>query len=138
MEPASIISTCLSVGAIISSAYLWVLEKHRQAPRLSAGTSGRNFHWLDSWDTEPDGLPHHRFELELFVANLSTLPDVLLDLRFRVKSRHGWLAAHWHCPTDAKSERTYLPLNLPPRCTEPVYVLLEVATPHEARDNLES
>jgi hypothetical protein len=138
VDAGNIISTVLSIGAILSSAYLWVLEKRRQAPRLTASWSGRAFHWLDSWDTEPDGLVHHRFELEVFVANLSALPDVLLDLRFRVKSRDGWLPARWHGPVDTKSDHTYLPLNLTPRCTEPVYVLLEVATRSGATDDLES
>jgi hypothetical protein len=138
MDSISIISACLSIGAIVSSAYLWVLEKRRQAPRLSASWSGRAFHWLDNWRTEEDGLFRHTFEFELFVTNLSTLPDVLLDLRFRVKSRDGFVAALWHSPVDAKSERTYLPLNLPPRCTEPVYVLLEVTLRHDVQGELES
>ena len=82
MTATETLSALLSVLALLSSLGVWALQRRREGPRLETWWGGDKVEWpYCGYAAENEHLARVQFEATLLIANLSTLPDALLDVR---------------------------------------------------------
>lgn len=131
MDLASIIPTALSLGAAASSAYLWVAQSRREAPRLQLHFGRRRPRQVGlSGTADPNSLDCH-YEVELVVTNLSTMPDVLTGLRLKVRGREaGWVPTRLtRDPYQQADPYARFPISLAPRTSAVLLLRLGFVVP---------
>jgi hypothetical protein len=130
MEPINILTTGLSIAGAVSSAYLWVLQRQRETPRLRLHVGRRPPRQAGVYAPPGQTLLDCHFEVELLVTNLSALPDVLTGLRLRVRSSEaGWLRTRRARSEGSNDEYTGLPVRLPPRSSARLFLRLSFQAP---------
>jgi hypothetical protein len=119
MTKLDVLTSLMSVLALLSSAWVWVLQRRRERPRLEAWRRGEPPHWPGFfYNTDDANVSCVQFEATLLFANLSALPDALLHILCRVKSKEaGWLPVVVLRKINPNRDEEYagLPLELPPR-----------------------
>jgi hypothetical protein len=137
MDPINIVTTGLSIAGAASSAYLWVQQRQREAPRLRLHVGRRPPRQAGLFAPPDKTLLDGHVEVELLVTNLSVQPDVLTGLRLRVKSNEaGWLHARRTRDPSQADTYTRLPIPLPPRSSARLFLRLSFEVPHGVEPQL--
>jgi hypothetical protein len=138
MNPITIVTTGLSIAGAVSSAYLWVLQRQREAPRLRLHVGRRPPRHAGLYAPPGQTMLDCHVEVELLVTNLSAQPDVLTGLRLRIKSNEaGWLhARRAREPYQTVDEYTRLPIPMPPRSSVRLFLRLSFEVPEGVEPQL--
>src|SRR4051794_27517670 len=114
---SEIFSVLVSVGSAAATAYLWLVRMNAERPRLKVHLVGLDavraeHQGDDAWDPV--------VELRLAVTNLSTLPNVVLGMRFWVRQANG----AWSDPSEVRFKAGTGAFNIGPKVAEFVGVTL--------------
>jgi hypothetical protein len=136
-DVGTMVSMTLSMFATASSIILWVIQFFDKQPNLRAywvslnRFRGHVYPLDDMQDVQP-------LLLRIAVANHSSSPDALVDVRFRIRSADAaWIESRPYlylagCADQVRrhvDEVTALPVNLPPKQTATICRYLQVAMP---------
>jgi len=133
MDYFNVTTAFLSVLAMLSTFYFWLVSSKKERARLKTYLVemphfGGHFGWQRDTDNDQGGAPgvYRLAYFRLAVANYSSLPNAILGYSFSVKAKDGsWKNAPvYHRYNDLKTSE--LPLNIPPLQTVPLEVWLRI------------